>query len=237
MNHLPVVFFFLFLVQSVFSVSITSAESPEIPAETKKLYEDALVKVFMLRNFVDNLVVGRGAFREPKTKLFRAIESLEKSLMSDKMIEMMSGYQGHVEGENSGFRMLRIYRNDTRFPFAQKMTATRMKRSRNDNFPKGFSGFEEIWTEFMDRDQIHFSFETPSHPLGDLRSFIEQKAVAAVTKRLNEIYVAQGGVLNIHGKIDFNNWDVESHVFIYDISRGNYRSVYQNLHTIKFIRK
>ena len=226
----------LFLIaKSVYSSSvILSADSPEVPAETKALYQAALIKVSLLRNFVDSLPFGK---KLPRMMLLESLAILEKTLWSDRMIGLMSGYKGKVENENAGRRMLRIYRHETSQPFAEKINATRMKRSEDDGFPQGHTGFEDKWSELMDQDKIHFNPTTPSNPLRDLIGFIERKSCEYVQQRVNDIYKAQGGVLTSDGSINFGKWKVESRVNISYMNLMNYRNVYKNLSTIKFINK
>lgn len=198
-------------------------------------YQDVLVKVSLLRDYVENMNMDI-SFHDSKNNLMRTLVALEEVLMSDKMIETMNGYKGHVEGEYFTFRMLRNYRNETRFPFAKKISSKKLKRSTDDGFPMCFSGFEDIWAEFLNRDQVHFNPESPSHPLNELRNFIEIKAIEAISKRVKSIYVSQGGILNSQGEIDFSRWRVESRAFVYTINRLSYKNVFQHLETIKFFR-
>ena len=237
MNRLSVITVFLLLIfKGVFSAGILSAESPEVPAETKALYEEALVKVSLLRHYIDSLIMGR-PLRNERTALTQSLEKLERSLKSDHMIKIMSGYDGKVEGENAGNRMLRIYRRELKHPFAGKITPNRMKRSGDDGFPKGYSGFEDQWSDLMDQDKIHFNPLQAMDKYSELNTHITQRAIEAVRKRVKDIFVEQGGVLTTNGEINFMEWNVESRAYIYSINEFNFRQAFKELPSIKFTKK
>lgn len=237
MNRLSVITVFLLLIfKGVFSAGILSAESPEVPAETKALYEEALVKVSLLRHYIDSLIMGR-PLRNERTALTQSLEKLDRSLKSDDMIKIMSGYDGKVEGENAGKRMLRIYRREIRQPFVEKITAKRMKRPRDDVFPNGYTGFEDQWSDLMDQDKVHFNSLPGIDNFSELNGHITQKAVETVRKRVKDIYVEQGGVLNENGEINFMEWDVKSKTCIFSIDEFNFRQAYKELPLIKFTKK
>ena len=146
---------FYLLLNDVFCSLLTSATFPDVPSKTKKLYLYVLVKLSLLKYF-NNSLTGCKNLSSQRKYLAKNLDGLIKILLSDNMINLMSGYKGKVEGENSAIRMLRIYRNDTYNPFANRICFGRMIRPLLENFPLKISGNEDKWSELMDENKIHF---------------------------------------------------------------------------------
>jgi hypothetical protein len=228
----------VFFLCSLFSLVIAASccTVAEIPQESKDLYADLLVEIHLLLPHIESTIFGKDkSLRASKYTLLSAVRSLNVVLKGDDMINKMSGDIKKVEGENAGWRMLRIFRRQTRNPFAKLIDRTRLVRMAGVTFPKRGTGFEDVWNVLMDQDKIKFKVEELEE-LKDLEKFIEARAVEHVKRLVDKIFKDQGGILKDDGTIDFYKWSFEPRMNLHRIDLFNYRQVYSSLSSIKFTR-
>lgn len=156
-------------------------------------------------------------------------------MKSDAVINVMSGATVKVEGERIAWRLLRIFRRQTRNPFADKVDRRRLLMRPGITFTKIRSEMEKQLFALIDQGKIVFKVEM-FRELRDLEKYIETRSVEYVKQRVKQTYMDQGGQL-LDGLIDFSQWYVQSHTNISDINIINYKFVFFQLNSIKFIKK
>lgn len=172
--------------------------------------------------------------KEARNNLWVALNNYEMALKSDSVIYKFCGSIDRIEGEYPGQRMLRIFRRDTRNPFAENLNAKRLIKKRG--FPlKASKEFYDQWNALMDRDLVHFSVDKYSL-LADLEDVIKSNSIGKVKKLVNAKFIEQGGDLEC-GSINFSKWNVESLGNIFNIDSISYKSVFIHINRIKFTRK
>ena len=230
MNHLLFLFSFI-------ATLVTFISCSEVVEDQKDLYKQVLADLNLTLHLLESLPVARvNKLRNACHELKQALKAFEATLKSDQVIDYFCGSSEKIEGENPGYRMLRIYRRDTRNPFVEKMNKSRMIRPKEVTFPQGVSiEYLGQWSDLLDRDLVHFS---PSKlgELKDLEEVVISAAVEKVKKMLIEKFVEQGGEL-VDGKIIFSKYNIESKAWIYGIDRKTYKEVFVNFDAIKFTKK
>lgn len=230
MKHL----LYLFSVPATLFAFISCSEAVEDP---KELHKQVLADIHLTLYLLENLPhVKNKKFRNARFGLDQALKKFERTLKSDQVIHNFCGDTDKIQGENPGQRMLRIYKRDTRNPFAERVTKSRMIKPKEAPLPAGISvEYLDQWTDLMDRDLIHFS--TPKYEeLKELEEVVASEAIDKVKTMVNEKFVEQGGSL-VDGKVDFSRYNVESRANIYRIDQMSYKNVFVNLDQIKFTKK
>jgi len=228
-----------------FCISFVLISGSETLQVDKEIYKELLSEISLTLDLLDCIVpLGRKSisFREARD-LTMALKNYEIALKSDNVIYKFCGSIERVEGQHPRYRMLNIFKRDTRNPFAeikgkpQAMIKRMIKGSELKLLPKGTEKqIRDKWSDYMDRDLVHFAFDNKCRT-ADLDEVITNRNIEKVKELLNEKFIEQDGVLVLNlGIVNFS-LEIRSRGNIYNIDRFNYKSAFIGLNKIKFIRK
>jgi len=232
-----------------FCISFVLISGSETLQVDRELYKELLSEISLTLDLLDCIVpLGKKSFREAHDReardLMMALKNYEVILKSDNVIYKFCGSIERVEEEHPRYRMLNIFRRDTRNPFAeikgksQAMIKRMIKGSELKLLPKGTEKqIRDKWSDYMDRDLVHFAFDNKCRT-ADLDEVITNRNIEKVKELLNEKFIDQNGVLVLDfGITDYSYWEVRSRGNVYHFDRFNYKSAFININEIKFIRK
>jgi len=237
MNKILTFFFFC-----ISFVLISGSETLQVDKELC-YYKELLSEISLTLALLEYILTyGRKKIREAHD-LAMALKNYEMILKSDNIIYKFCGSIERVEGEHHRYRILNIFRRDTRNPFAEitidsSIIVKRMIKRREWTLPTGTGKpIRDRWSDLIDSDLVHFSFNENSRT-ADLDEFIINRNIEKVKELLNEKFIEQDGVLVLDfGITNFSYWEVRSRGNIFHIDRFNYKSAFININEIKFIRK
>ena len=226
-----------------FCISFVLISGSETLQVDKEIYKELLSEISLTVDLVDCIVpFCENSIREAHD-LMMALKNYEVILKSDNVIYKFCGSIERVEEEHPRYRMLNIFRRDTRNPFAeikgksQAMIKRMIKGSELKLLPKGTEKqIRDKWSDYMDRDLVHFAFDNKCRT-ADLDEIIINRNIEKVKELLNEKFIDQNGVLVLDfGITDYSYWEVRSRGNVYHFDRFNYKSAFINIKEIKFIR-
>ena len=213
-----------------FCISFVLISGSETFQDDKKLYKEVLSEISLTRALLESYVpFGNEKTREARNNLTMALKNYEMLLKSDLVIYKFCGSIERVEGKHPIYRMVNIFRRDTRNPFVEitsrAMVSRMIKRSELKFRKRTEKQNWDRYHDLMDRDLVHFSFNEDSRT-ADLDEVIINRNIEKVKELVNEKFIAQGGVLNFGRIANISN-----------IDRSSYLSAFINLNKIKFFRK
>ena len=215
------------------STDITSPESPDVPYFIIDTYVSILIRLKLLRPFIQQSLKNAG-FPKERNNLLKALNTLNTMLQNDEVIEIMTGYKGRVYSEAPYRRLLRIFRRDTRNPFADEIDFSRMHP-----IPDGINieSFEDeaLISKLLDENKIRFTIPDGKNPLAGFNLSIKNRTFFYLYDKIYEIFSAQGcapkGTL-----FDLSSWKMFAGSQIVKFSFSNFRMLYEKLNEIVFVK-
>lgn len=231
--------FLILAPSSVFSFPVLSAEQPEVPGETKSLYERVLVKIQLIQGICDQMDI-KNPFLSGHIlyKLRVEFNALKNTLAKKPMISLMSGFDGKVSEQLYQERMLRIYRRDTMNPFAEKFTLNRLIRF--PYFPNRLGLHIRKWNDLMDKGRIAFMIPPTVDKFKDFKKHITKLAIQAVEQEIKKIFEEQTGRKyrnSIENTFIYTEYNIEPFMDIFRITYSTYGKIYANLPRFKITAK
>ena len=215
------------------STDITSPESPDVPYFIIDTYVSILIRLKLLRPFIQQSLKNAG-FPKERNNLLKALNTLNTMLQNDEVIEIMTGYKGRVYSEAPYRRLLRIFRRDTRNPFADEIDFSRMHP-----IPDGINieSFEDeaLISKLLDENKIRFTIPDGKNPLAGFNLSIKNRTFFYLYDKVSEIFFAQSCAPK-SPFFDLSSWIIFADSQIVKFSFSNFRMLYEKLNEIVFVK-
>ena len=218
-----------------FCINFVLISGSEMLQDDKELYKELLSELSLTRALLASIIVPSGdvLIREARDSLWMALNGYEMILKSDNVIFKFCGSIERVEGEKPGHRAFKIFKRDTRNPFAETTDVKRLIKRRELKFRKGTQEQNsDKYNDLMDRDLVHFSFDKNFRTF-DLDAVIMARNIEKVKELVKEEFIKQGGVLE-SDRINFSLRGFRSHGAILDIDGISYQYIFVHLNDIIF---